>query len=265
MSVPILFDTHAHLDFKQFDRDRDQVIARAREAGIKYITTIGSGDGLECTDRAVEIAEAHDHIWATVGVHPHDAKKVKSDADLERIRELAGRAKVVAIGEIGLDYAKEHSPRPVQLARFRDQLWLARELSLPVVIHDRDAHGDIMRVMKEDGAPPAGGVMHCYSGSPEMARQLIAMGFFISFPGVITFKNAKQLPRVAASLPLDRILIETDCPYLSPEPFRGKRNEPAYVKYVAEAIAGIRRTQLELIAEATTANAFRAFGINARG
>ncbi len=259
-----LFDTHAHLDFPAFDKDRDQVIARAREAGVEYIVTIGSGDGLECMQRALEVAESRENIWATAGVHPHDAKKI-TDEDLSLIRDMAKREKVVAIGEIGLDYFKNYSPREVQIKRFRDQLGLARELDVPVVIHDRDAHGDLMRILREDGAPRAGGIMHCYAGSPEMARQLLAMGFYISFPGTITYKNARQAPEVAASLPADRILIETDCPFLTPMPHRGKRNEPAYVRLVAETIAGIRNQSLEQVAEATTANAFRAFGISRAG
>lgn len=259
-----MFDTHAHLDFSRFDQDREEVIARAHDAGVRYIVTIGSGDGIECAPRAVAIAGAHDGIWATAGVHPHDAK-LMSDNDLATIRELAGSENVVAIGEIGLDYAKEYSPRSVQVERFRDQLAISRELEMPVVIHDRDAHGDLLRVLKEDGVSKAGGIMHCYSGSLEMAADLSGMGFYISFPGVITFKNAKQLPKVAKGLPLDRILIETDCPFLSPEPYRGKRNEPAYVRYVAEAIARIREVPLEEVARATTENAFTAFNITGPG
>lgn len=257
-----LFDTHAHLDFKDFDRDREEVIARARAAGVRYMVTIGSGDGLGASARAVEIAQEHDDIWATVGVHPHDARLIKGDADLARLRELTRRDKVVAIGEIGLDYAKEYSARAVQLARLRDQLKLARELSLPVVIHDREAHEDLLRVFKEDGVPEAGGVMHCFSGSADLARELVGKGFYISFPGVITFKNAKKLVEVAARVPEDRMLIETDCPFLAPEPHRGKRNEPAYVRLVAEALAKIRNVPISRIAELTASNAFHAFKID---
>ena len=255
-----LFDTHAHLDFPQFDKDREAVIARARSEGVRYIVTIGAGDGLESATRAIEIAQGHEDIWTTVGVHPHEAK-LMSDQDQDRIRKLVRNQKVVAIGEIGLDYAKEYSPREVQLTRFREQLAIARELELPVVIHNREAHGDIMQILKEDGIGEAGGIMHCYSGSPEMALDLVRMGFYISFPGVITFKNAKQLPFVAREIPEDRILIETDSPFLAPEPYRGKRNEPAYVRLVAEAIARIRELPLASIARITTENAFKAFKI----
>ncbi|HUT53561.1 MAG TPA: TatD family hydrolase [bacterium] len=257
-----LFDTHAHLDFKDFDRDREDVIARARAAGVKYMVTIGSGDGIEASARALEIARRHEDIWATVGVHPHDAKLIKGDPDLAKLHELAQQDKVVAIGEIGLDYAKEYSPRHVQLARLRDQLRLARDLDLPVVIHDRDAHDDLMRVLKEDGVPKPGSVMHCFSGSAALALELVRLGFYISFPGVITFKNARAMAEAAARVPEDRILIETDCPFLAPEPHRGKRNEPAYVRLVAEAVAKIRGIPLPRLAELTTGNAFRAFAIN---
>lgn len=258
--MEFLFDTHAHLDFPQFNKDRDEVITRARNEGVQYLVTIGAGDGLESASRAIEIAQTHENIWTTVGVHPHEAK-LMADQDQERIRELAGQQKVVAIGEIGLDYAKEYSPREVQLSRFREQLAIARELNLPVVIHNREAHGDLMRILKEDGISEAGGIMHCYSSSPEMALDLVQMGFYISFPGVITFKNAKQLPNVARAIPEDRILIETDSPFLAPEPYRGKRNEPAYVRLVAEALARVREVPFDRIARITTENAFKAFNI----
>ncbi len=258
--MDILFDTHTHLDFPQFDKDRDEVIARARNEGVQYLVSIGAGDGLESASRAIEIAKTNENIWTTVGVHPHEAK-IMTDQDQERIRELAKQQKVVAIGEIGLDYAKEYSPREIQLNRFREQLAIARELDLPVVIHNREAHGDIMRLLKEDGVSEAGGIMHCYSGSPEMALDLVQMGFYISFPGVITFKNAKQLPNVARAVPEDRILIETDSPFLAPEPYRGKRNEPAYVRLVAEALARIRGIPLASLAKITTKNAFKAINI----
>jgi len=253
-----LFDTHAHLDYPQFDRDREDVISRAAAAGVRHIITIGSGGGLDCQEAAIAIANSHEKIRATVGVHPHDAKLMGDDT-AGWLKGLASADKVVAIGEIGLDYAKKHSPADVQLARFREQLALARELDMPVVIHDREAHEDLMRVVKDDGVPKAGGIMHCFPGSVDMALELVDMGFYISFPGVITFKNAKDQPKVAAEVPLERILIETDCPFLAPHPHRGKRNEPAYVKYVAEAIAGIRGTGFDDVARATTDNAFRAF------
>lgn len=255
-----LFDTHAHLDFPEFDRDREEVLARARAAGVRFIVSIGSGGGLDSAARAIGIAESHEDIWATVGVHPHDAKWL-DEPGLSRLRELSRHPRVKAIGEIGLDFAKEYSAREIQLDRFREQLALAREADLPVVIHDREAHEDLLRILKEDGIPPAGGIMHCYSGPPEMALELCGLGFYISFPGVITFKNAKLLPAAARSVPLDRILIETDCPFLAPEPHRGQRNEPAYVLRVAQTIAELRGRSLAEVAQATTRNAFRAFRI----
>ncbi len=257
-----LFDTHAHLDFPDFDDDREEVIARAGEQGVSHIVTVGSGGGLGSAARAVKVAEGRAQVFATAGVHPHDAKLMQ-DRDLERLRELASRGKVVAVGETGLDYAKEYSPREVQLRRFRDQLALAKELGLPVVIHDREAHDDIVRVLKRDGIADAGGVMHCFSGSADLALQLVGMGFYISIPGVITFKNAKGLPRVAREVPLEKLLVETDSPFLAPEPHRGRRNEPAYVRLVAEAVAKARDCELSRVAAATFANAGRVFNIPA--
>ena len=256
-----LFDTHAHLDFPAFDEDRDEVIGRAREAGVRRIVTIGSGGGTESSRRAIAVADTDPDIWATVGVHPHDAKLMDEDA-IAGLAELAkANSKVVGLGEIGLDYAKMYSEKDVQMKWFRRQLDLAKELDLPVIIHDRDAHDDLMKVLKEDGIGEAGGIMHCYSGGPDLAKELVEMGFYISFPGVITFKNAKKAPEVVEAVPKDRILIETDCPFLAPHPYRGKRNEPAYVKYVAEAIAKIKGDPYERIARMTTDNAVRAFGI----
>ncbi|MFO8056455.1 MAG: TatD family hydrolase [bacterium] len=259
-----LFDTHSHLDFSRFDRDREEVLDRARHEGVKYIITIGAGGGPENMENALRLAAEHENMWATAGVHPHDAKHM-DDQTLQRIRTLAADPKVVAIGEIGLDYAKEYSPRKEQQQAFRDQMKLARELDLPVVIHDRDAHEDVMDVLKKDGAGEAGGIMHCYSGTADLALRFIAMGFYISFPGVITFKNAANLHETAGAVPAEKILIETDCPFLAPQPYRGKRNEPAYVKLVAEKIAELRGTSYQEIARQTTANAMRAFRLSGTG
>ena len=254
------FDTHAHLDFYKTEAEQEAVIERARAAGVRWMIAIGAGNGLSSSERALKIAETHEGIWATVGVHPHDAKMSGPD-DVARLRELARHPQCVALGEIGLDYAKEYSPRAVQVARFRDQLALARELDLPVVIHDREAHDDFLRVIKEDGLPRAGGIMHCFSGSLEMAQDLVQRDFYISFPGVVTFKNAKLLPAAAKALPIDRVLIETDSPFLAPEPYRGRQNEPAYVIEVAKTIAALRGLPLSEFARASVANAFRAFRI----
>jgi len=255
-----LFDTHAHLDFPAFEKDRDKVLERAEKARVRFIVTIGSGDGIESTGRALDLARRYDRVWCTVGVHPHDAR-LMDEGHIEQLRRLAADPRVVAIGEIGLDYAKMHSPKEVQIKRFRDQLALARQCSMPVVIHDREAHRDMMKIIKQDGAGERTGIMHCFSGGPDLALELCNMGFFISIPGVVTFKNAKKLSKVVEAAPLDKLLIETDCPFLAPEPHRGKRNEPAYVRLVAQKIAKLRGESLEKIAEATTANAFRAYNI----
>lgn len=258
-TMETFFDSHAHLDFPEFDSDREEVMARAKAAGVEYIVTIGSGNGLDSARRAIEIAERHEGVWATAGVHPHDVRLMKEE-HLERLRELARHPRVAAVGEIGLDYAKEYSPREVQLRRFRDQLALSRELCLPVVIHDREAHEDFLRVLREDGVSAAGGIMHCYSGSVEMALRLVREGFYISFSGVLTFKKPKTLVQVAQAVPLERILIETDSPFLAPEPHRGRRNEPAFVVRVAETLARLRNLPLAEAAALTTRNAFAVFG-----
>ncbi len=248
-----LIDSHAHVHFPQFDDDRDAVIERARKAGLVAIVEIGTN--LESSRAAVALAERHDFIYATVGVHPHDAKTVDADV-LDELRDLARHPKVVAIGEIGLDYYRDLSPRPVQRRAFAHQLALASELELPVVIHSRDAHDDALATLRDwDGV----GVMHTYAAGPERLDDVMAMGFFIGLSGPVTFSNARQLREVAKRVPLDRLLVETDCPYLTPEPHRGKRNEPAYVRHVAEAIAGVRGISTEDVAEATTANVRRLF------
>ncbi len=251
-----LIDSHAHVHFPQFDDDREAVIERVRKAGLVAIVEIGTD--LASSRAALALAEQHDLIYATVGVHPHDAKTVDSSV-LDQIRALARHPKVVAIGEIGLDYYHDHSPRPVQRQAFVDQLALAADLKLPVVIHSRDAHDDTLATLQDwQGA----GVMHTYAAGPERLDEVLAMGFFIGLSGPVSFSNADVLREVAKMVPLDRLLVETDCPYLTPEPHRGKRNEPAYVRHVAEAITRAREEPLEEIAEATTANARRLFGLS---
>lgn len=253
-----LVDTHAHLDIEEFDGDREDVIKRALGEGVGII--INASFDLASSQRSVALAGRHESIYALVGIHPHDAGDVPGDY-LARLGELAGKPGVVAVGEIGLDYYRDLSPRPVQQKIFREQLALARDLDLPVVIHDRDAHGDLLDILKRDGPGKRGGVMHCYSGSWEMAKVCLAMGFFISIAGPVTFPNATKLKDIAARLPLERLLIETDCPYLAPQARRGKRNEPAYVRYVAEEIASLRGVRMEELARAVTANAGVIFGL----
>jgi TatD DNase family protein len=258
--MPELFDTHAHLDFKAFDRDRDEVIARARADGVRYLTTIGSGDGVDSLEAALAIAEAHDDIWATVGVHPHDAK-IMNDEILSEMRALTARPKIVAVGEIGLDWARMLSPREVQIQWFRAQLALARETDLPVIIHDRDAHDDLVKVLKQDGVGRAGGIIHCFSGTLDLARELLPLGFYISFSGTVTYPGGGKLREAARAIPADRVLVETDCPFLSPHPHprKGHRNEPALVRLTAEVIAQVRGIALDDFAAQSTRNALEVY------
>jgi TatD DNase family protein len=250
-----LIDSHAHLDFQQFDRDRDAAILRAREAGLVAIVNIGTS--LASSRASVALAEQYEFIYATVGVHPHDAKTVDQDV-LEELRILARHPKVVAIGEIGLDYYRDYSPRPAQRQAFRDQLALASALGRPVVIHSRDAHDEVLATLQGwEGT----GVLHTYAAGPEHLDAVMAMGFYVGISGPVTFPRAERLREVAQAVPQDRLLLETDCPYLTPEPHRGKRNEPAYVRYVAEAVAQVRDTPPERIAGTTTENARRLFGL----
>jgi TatD DNase family protein len=259
----MLIDTHAHLDSAKFDADRKAVIQRAKVAGVGLIVTIGTD--VESSRAAVQLAGEYEGIYAAVGMHPHDAKELDGAA-LAELRALAEQPKVVAVGEIGLDFYRDLSPREVQHRAFRAQLAWAGKLGKPVVIHDRDAHGEILAILAEWAAglknsPLAGrlGVLHTFSGDLAMAEQAIELGFYISFSGPVTYHNARQLPAIVQVLPLDRILVETDCPFLAPHPRRGKRNEPAYVRLVAERIAALRGIALDELAEATTANAHRLF------
>jgi TatD DNase family protein len=258
-----LIDTHAHIDSGRFGADRQEVIDRARTAGVELIVTVGSD--LASSKRAVQLAASHDLIYAVVGIHPHNAKQLDGAA-LSELRELAQQPKVVAIGEIGLDYYRDLSPRPVQRRAFQAQLAWAAKLGKPVVIHDREAHSEVMEILVDWAAELADsnlagrvGVLHTFSGDRAMAEKAIESGFYISISGPVTYKNARELADIVQDLPLDRILVETDCPFLTPHPYRGKRNEPAYVRLVAERIASLRGMETEELAQATTANAKRLF------
>ncbi|MCL6638414.1 MAG: TatD family hydrolase [Firmicutes bacterium] len=253
-----LFDTHAHLDDGDYGADREAVLERARSSGVRLIVNVGYD--LESSRFSVELAERHDMIYAAVGIHPHGAAEVPENY-LEVLEKLAGHRKVVALGEMGLDYYRDLSPRPVQQKVFREQLLLAGRLNMPVVIHDRDAHGDLLAILKSEGLGPAGGVMHCFSGSWEMAKQCLAMGFYISIAGPVTFPNAPKLKDIAARVPLDRLLVETDAPYLTPVPHRGKRNEPAHVRFTVAEIARLRGMEAEELARVCAANGRRLFRI----
>ncbi len=254
----MLIDTHAHLEMREFDDDREDVIRRAREAGVEYIVTIGTT--IESSRDAVLLAEKYDFIYAAVGIHPHEVKDILHPA-YEVIRHFAQHEKVVAYGEIGLDYHYEHSPRNDQKRKFRDMLREARQLDLPVIIHDRDAHDDALRILSEEWSPDLGGVMHCFSGDAAMAKKAIEMGFSISIAGPVTFPKAESLREVVRQIPIEHLLIETDAPYLAPQPMRGKRNEPAFVRNTAEAVAKIKGLAYDDVARITSFNAMQLFGI----
>lgn len=256
-------DSHAHIDGPDYDADREDVIARARDAGVTTILNVGTGDsGSGAFERAVKLAETHEEIYAAIGVHPHDAK-LFDDSTEQLLVGLSQQSKrVIAWGEIGLDYHYDHSPREVQREVFHRQLQLARKQNLPVVIHSREANDDTVAILREELAGyDRGGVMHCFGGSLAMAQDAIALGLFVSFAGTLTFKKAEDLRDIARQLPLDRLMIETDCPYLSPVPFRGKRNEPARVVEVARCLADLHQRPLAEIGELTSANFSKLFGL----
>ena len=253
----MLFDTHAHMDDHAFDVDRGALLAALPEQQI--VLLMNPGCSRESSYNAVKLAKEYDYIYAAVGSHPDVADEVNGEV-LEEYRTLCKlNEKVKAIGEIGLDYHYEDIPRDVQKKAFRTQMELAQELDLPVIVHERDAHEDGMAIVRE--FPRVGGVFHCYSGSAEMARQLVEMGWYIGFTGVLTFKNARKAVEVAASIPLERIVLETDCPYMAPEPFRGKRNDPGKLYRMAEKLAEIRGLSVEEIHRITVENGKRLYRI----
>jgi TatD DNase family protein len=254
----ILFDTHAHLNDTGYNNDRDEMIQRARQAGVVHIVNVGFN--LASSRESLKLADRYDLIYAAVGIHPHDAAEA-GPGYLEELEKMAAHPRVVAIGEIGLDYYRDLSPRPVQRKVFTEQMALAKKLQKPIIIHDRDAHGELMDILRKERLGPAGGVMHCYSGSREMARECLAMGFYISIAGPVTFSNAARLKEVAAGIPPDRLLIETDAPYLTPAPYRGKRNEPAHVLYTAQEVARLRGMETEDLAKMCTGNGRKLFRI----
>jgi TatD DNase family protein len=254
----MLIDSHAHLNFSQFKDDLDEVVRRAQGAGLGAIVNVGTD--LASSETSLVLAGRYPHIYATVGVHPHDARSLTPKA-LEALARLAEVTKAVAIGEIGLDFYRDLSPRDLQRDAFRRQLRLAIDLNKPVVVHDRDAHQEVLQILHEEKASRVGGVLHCFSGDLQMAREGMAMGFLIAFGGPITY-GGTQKQDIARCIPLEKILIETDCPFLTPVPHRGKRNEPAYVRFVAETIAGIRGITFDEVAAATTQNAVELFGLN---
>ncbi|WP_366248399.1 TatD family hydrolase [Terribacillus aidingensis] len=254
----MLFDTHAHINDKQFAEDREEMLQRAKDAGVSRLVVIGcDADGITS---AIELAEKYDFVYAAIGWHPVDAIDM-TDTDLDRIEELSAHPKVVAIGEMGLDYHWDKSPKDVQKDVLRKQIQLAKRVKLPIIIHNREATRDIIPILKEENATEVGGIMHCYSDEADLVQEFLDMNFYISLGGPVTFKNAKAPKEVAKIVPADRLLIETDCPYLAPHPNRGKRNEPAYVKLVAEQIAELRGIGYEELAELTMRNAERLYQI----
>ena len=253
----MLADSHAHIDDERFDADREEVVARALAAGVSLIVNIGAD--MASSARSVALAEKYPEIYAAVGMHPHDSQDMK-ETDYRQLEQWANHPKVVAIGEIGLDYHYDLSPRPVQKEVFLRQLDLARKTGKPFIIHEREAHADMLDIIR-NAARGLNGVFHCFSGSVETAREYLKMGFYISVAGPVTFPKSAKTKDVAKAVPLDRLLVETDSPYLTPQPFRGKRNEPAYVRIVAEEIANLRDISLAELAEVTTANVRRLFNI----
>ncbi len=254
----MLIDTHCHLDFKDFESDREVVIRRSQDEGVSFIINVGSS--IEGTRTSIELARKNDFIYAAAGIHPHEAGRV-SDEDLEEFKNLLGRDKVVAIGEIGLDYYKDISSRDSQRRLFIKLLGEAGVRDLPVILHNRNAHNDILAILRDIMHIPVKGVMHCFSGDSVFLKECLDMGLCISFTCNITFKNAGRLREVAKIVPLDRLLLETDAPFLAPQVFRGMRNEPCYVKYLAEELSRIKGIGLEEVSEITTDNARRLFGL----
>ncbi|WP_182201626.1 TatD family hydrolase [Paraliobacillus salinarum] len=255
----MLFDTHVHLNVKQFDEDREEVIARAREAGVSHMVIVGFDH--ETIPKAIELAEKHEDIYAAVGWHPVDAIDF-TEKELKWLEELVDHPKVVALGEMGLDYHWDKSPHDVQKEVFRKQIRLARKVNMPIIIHNREATEDIIQILQEENASEIGGIMHCYNDAPSYVQACLDMNFYISLGGPVTFKNATEPKEVAKMVPLDRLLIETDCPFLAPHPNRGKRNEPSYVALVAEQIAALRELTVKEVQEATKKNALRLFGLS---
>lgn len=254
----MLFDSHSHIDDRRFDRDRDKIIERAKENGVGYI--LNPGADLNSSIKAVRLSEEYDMVYAAVGIHPHDVKDMDEDI-IDLLKALSNKEKVVAIGEIGLDFYRNLSPREEQFKWFHRQIDLANEVKLPIIIHDRDANGPVFDILTKENQPKYGCVMHCYSGSAELAKEYVKSNIYISLAGPVTFKNAKKAYEVAKEIPLEYLLIETDAPYLTPEPYRGRRNEPAFVKYTAQVIAEAKGISFEEVAEQTTENAKKLFGI----
>jgi TatD DNase family protein len=255
-----LIDSHAHIQGKEYAGETEAVLERARQAGVEQIIVVGGAGEMSSNTAAVALADSFPSLFATVGMHPHDAKDVGAE-ELATLKELTVHPKVIAVGETGLDYYYDHSPRDVQSRVFRRFIQIARETGLPIVVHERDAARDCAELLRSEGSGKLRGVIHCFTGDYDAARAYLDLGFYISFSGIITFKNADTLRNVVHKVPLERMFVETDSPYLTPVPHRGKRNEPAYVRWVAEMSAKIKTIPLEEVARTTTRNVEELFEI----
>ena len=260
----MFIDSHAHVDGPEFDRDREQVMDRARDAGVQLVLNVGTGDPhSEAFERSVQFGEKYDNVYTALGIHPHDARHYDDAAEQKTKRLISENAKVIAWGEIGLDFHYDNSPREVQMEVFRRQLSCAHQLSLPVIIHTREAESQTVEILKSEYSDAERrGIFHCFSGSLELARAAVELGFLISFSGILTFKKSEDLRAVARYVPLDRLLIETDCPFLSPVPYRGWRNEPAHVVEVARGLSECLGLTLDEVAHITTDNFLKFFNLN---
>ncbi|MCL4142422.1 UNVERIFIED_CONTAM: hypothetical protein GTU68_034598 [Idotea baltica] len=254
-----IFDTHTHLDNEQFDNDRNEVIKRAQDASVNRILTVGAGNNLDSAVNAIELANSHDFIYASAGLHPHDAD---FDLNIKYLEELASNKKVVAIGETGLDFFRDWAPKDKQHKAFEAQIEIAKNLNKPIIIHSRDAGEECIKKLTDLKADTVGGVFHCYQENAEFAKRLLDLNFYVSFPGTITFKKAFELRETVKEIPLTQILLETDAPYMAPEPSRGKRCETGFTRLVAEKMAEIKEINLTEVAKITTENALKLFKIN---
>jgi TatD DNase family protein len=256
----MLIDSHAHIQGSEYAAEVEAVVKRAQDAGVENIIVVGGAGKVSSNEAAVVLAESYPALYATVGMHPHDAKDVSED-EIEKLKELTAKPKVIAVGETGLDFYYNHSPREIQHKVFARFIGMAKETNLPLVVHERDAHQAVAELLREEGGRKIRGVIHCFTGDFDAARRYLDLGFYLSFTGIITFKNAEALRDVVRQVPLERMFVETDSPYLTPVPYRGKRNEPAYVRLVAETVAKVKGLSLEEVAQATTRNARSLFEI----
>jgi TatD DNase family protein len=251
-----IIDTHCHLDMLATDKELETVIQSATAVGVKQIITVGID--LQSSQKAVKYAEQYPGVFATIGIHPHNVALI-TDSSIEQLIKLADHPKVIAYGEIGLDFVKLYAPKKVQLEQFERQAEVAKNLNLPLIIHDREAHDDILTILKNGLPFPAGGVMHCFSGNLHYAKKILDLGFYLSIPGVVTFNKAADLQEVARKIPLEALLLETDAPFLAPVPMRGSKNKPDYLLYTAQKIAELQKTTLDKVARITTENAAKLF------